>query len=121
MPAGVLAPVVTSSVLDEPEATLDGVNVALAPVGRPVADSATVWPLPIVVAVLMVLLADSVGSAAPLAGVALMVKPSVGGARQFGSVKELTRVDQLKLPDALRYSVENQNVQSSVGSMFIVA
>ena len=40
-----LAPVVMSSVLDEPDAMLDGVNVALAPVGRPVAESATVSPV----------------------------------------------------------------------------
>ena len=42
VPAGVLAPVVMSSVLDAPEATLDGVNVADAPVGSPVAERATV-------------------------------------------------------------------------------
>jgi hypothetical protein len=35
---------------------------------------------------------------------------------QLGSVKELMRVLQLKLPDAFRYSVVYQKVQSSTGS-----
>ena len=74
-----------------------------------------------VVTVPMEVVAVWVGRTAPLVGEALMVNPSVAGVRQLGSVNELIRVDQLKLPEDLRYSVENQKVQSSDGSMFIVA
>ena len=41
----------------DPEFTLDGVKVAVAPAGRPVAERATDWAAPLVTAVPMVLVA----------------------------------------------------------------
>jgi hypothetical protein len=49
-----------------------------------------------------------------LDGVALSEK---SGAPQLGSLNAAMRVDQLKEPDAFRYSFVYQNVQSSTGSI----
>jgi hypothetical protein len=79
VPAGVADEVV--SVIRElpPEVTEDGENPTVVPVGRPVAVSPTVWAVPEMVAVLMVLVADDPATAVPEVGVAAMEKSPGGG------------------------------------------
>jgi len=121
VPAGVALVVATVIVVEDPVAIDVEPKVAEAPVGRPDAERLIVCPDPRVVAVFSVVWTEPPGVVLPDEGEGAIVKASVGGARQPGSEKEVTLVDQLNEPDVLRYSVENQNVQSSAGSVFIVA
>jgi nucleoid-associated protein YgaU len=70
-----------------PEVTDDGENPTVVPVGRPEAVNPTVWGLPEMVAVLMVLVAEEPATAEPEAGEAPMEKSPGGG----GGVPALNR------------------------------
>ena len=64
----------------DPEFTLDGVKVAVAPAGRPVAERATDWGTPLVRVVLMVLVAAEPAVTLAEEGVADREKSLVPGA-----------------------------------------
>jgi hypothetical protein len=74
VPPGVLAPGVSVSVELAPAVTLVGLNVAVAPAGSPVTDSATLCAAPAVIAVEIVLVALPPAEAETAAGLALIEK-----------------------------------------------
>ena len=79
MPATVV-PLVVIVMLDEPpEVTDAGLNDALAPVGKPLAERLTVWALPDVVAVLTVALTEPPAAVDPEVGETEMEKSLAGG------------------------------------------
>jgi len=120
VPPGVVVLVAMLNVALPPLEIDAGVNVAVAPAGSPLADNVTACEAPLVIAVEMVTSgAVFLCSTVTDAGDALMEKSSAGGGcalTQFGSVKDPTRVRQLKVPFAGSYSLVNQKVQSSTGS-----
>ena len=67
MPGAVAAVVLMVSVDEAPEVTLDGLNVAVAPLGSPLALRLTVWAVPLVVVVLNVAVTEPPGGG-PAAG-----------------------------------------------------
>jgi hypothetical protein len=113
VPVGVLEPVVTVRVELPPAVTDVGLKLALAPDGRPETERLTLWALPDVTAVLMVVLAEPPWVAEMLPGLAAMEKSFVP---QFANLKEAMRVFQLKAPFEGMYSFVYQKVQSSIGS-----
>ena len=120
VPPGVLVAVVTDMADEPPLVTEVGLNVAPAPWGRPEALRATVWAVPIVVAVDTVYEVPVPWFTDWLAGEPEMEKSLVGGGvPQLGNLKVAMRVFQLKVPLAGMYSVANQNVQPSTGSTAI--
>ena len=68
VPAGVLVDVVMVRVDDPPEVTVDGLNEALAPAGRPPAERLTDWAEPLVVVVATVALTEPPGAVEPEVG-----------------------------------------------------
>src|SRR3954471_6207685 len=100
-----------------PALTEAGLNVAVAPLGRPLMLSVTLCAAPLVMAVAMVEVPVAFWLSVSVPGLALMEKSFAGGVEpQPGNLKEPMRVLQLNAPSALRYSVVYQKVQSSVGS-----
>ena len=112
------AVVVIVIVDEEPDVTDVGLNDAVAPAGRPLAVNDTDCALPAVVAVETVVEVEPPAVTAPDVGFSDTEK-SLAGATHPGRVNDAARVFQLKVPLAPRYSDENQNVQSSLGSMLI--
>ena len=74
VPDGVLDPVVMVSVDEQPEVIEAGLNDAVAPAGRPLADSVTVWAEPLVTAVETVVETDDPGFTEPAEGEAPIEK-----------------------------------------------
>lgn len=101
---------------EPPEVTEVGLKLALAPAGRPEILKVTVWAVPEVVAVLMVLVPLFPWVKLTLEGLALIEKSLEAAVPQPGNLKEAIRVLQLKAPVLLRYSLVYQKVQSSTGS-----
>jgi hypothetical protein len=89
VPAGVVDEAVRVMTELAPEVTVDGEKPTVVPVGRPVAVNPTVWGLPDVVVVLMVLVAGVPTTAEPEAGDAAMEKSPGGG----GGVPALNRAN----------------------------
>jgi hypothetical protein len=119
LPVGVPLVVVTV-IVEEPEVVIvGGLKAAFAPAGSPLALRVTVPVNPLTaptVTAYVVLLpwtTDWEG------GVAESVK-SGAVETQDGKLKDASRVFQLKLPVAGRYSLAYQNVQSSAGSTLIL-
>ena len=112
------AVVATVMVEDPPVVTEVGLNDAVAPAGRPAAENVSGSVPPETTAVESVVLAEEPATTEAEAGVAA-TDATFSGAVQPGSVNDPMRVFQLKEPLAPRYSCENQNVQSSVGSTLI--
>src|ERR1700694_1095054 len=103
-----------------PAATDAGLTETVGPAGETDAGRLTGPGVPTCV-VLIVLVAVAPVSSETLVGFAEMVKSAGGGAPpQLGSLNEVMRVLQLKLPDDLIYSFVYQNVQSSTGSIPIM-
>jgi hypothetical protein len=107
--------------VDEPPAVTDvGLNVALAPLGRPLADNDTVWAEPEVTAVETVVDVPEPAVTVPDVGLTEIEKSFVGGVEvQLGSVNEFRCVRQLNVPFEGMYSCAYQNVQPSTGSTTI--
>jgi hypothetical protein len=99
-----------------PEVTEVGLKEAVAPDGRPLAESATDCAEPPVRVVLTVEVPLWLGVTLTLAGLALMEKSFVVVEPHPGNVKDAMRVLQLNEPLLFRYSLVNQKVQSSTGS-----
>ena len=99
-----------------PEVTDAGLNEAVAPAGRPLAENVTVCAVPEVVVVEIVDVVDPPAVVLPEVGLSDMEK-SLTEVVQPGSWKEASLVFQLKLPLAGMYWFVYQNVQSSAGSM----
>src|SRR5215468_2106996 len=118
VPAPVPAATVRVRVELPPAATLVGLNEPVTPVGSPDTDRLTVWAAPAVTAVLTVYVVVEPAATVCDAGLTEMLK-SLVCAPQLGNLNVPTRVRQLNEPFAPMYSDVNQNVQSSVGSMFI--
>jgi hypothetical protein len=116
---GVAAEVVTVIREVPPAVTAGGLNVALAPDGRPLADSVTVSAEPSTTEVPTVVLAEPPAAVEAEGGLTDMVKSLPPLLAQPGSWKEAMRVCQLKLPVVARYSLAYQNVQPSAGSTTI--
>src|SRR5947207_2397398 len=93
-----------------------GLKLAVAPDGRPLAESVTVCEFPLVTVVEIVDVALPPCVTVRVDGFALMEKSLAGGAPQLGNLNEAIRVCQLNEPFAGMYSVVYQNVQSSLGS-----
>lgn len=117
VPAGVLAPAVSVSVELLPLVTDAGLNDAVAPAGKPLAERVIVCALPVVNVVEMVLVPDPPGATEMLVGLADIEKSFVEP--QPGNLKEAIRVLQLNAPFAGMYSVVYQKVHSSDGSTVI--
>jgi hypothetical protein len=87
----------------DPALTLDGVKVATAPVGRPLAERATDWATPLVTAVEMVLMADEPAVTVAEVGESEMEKSLVGGGTEAPALKVAMPDDQYmddpKLPE----------------------
>ena len=66
------------SVDEAPEVTLDGLNVAVAPLGSPLALRLTVWAVPLVVVVLTVAVTEPPGAVEPAVGVTATEKSLTG-------------------------------------------
>ena len=117
VPVGVKVASVVTVRVEEPEVLTEaGLNVAVAPAGRPLALKVTVplnEPTAATVAVYVVLFPCVTACDA---GVAVSVKSGVTGTQEE-NLNEASRVFQLKLPVAGRYSLACQKVQSSEGSM----
>jgi hypothetical protein len=99
-----------------PEVIGFGEKLALAPDGRPLADSDTLWADPLVTVVEMVLVPLPPWATVMLLGLALIEKSLVAVPPQLGNLNDAIRVRQLNDPLAGMYSVVYQNVQSSAGS-----
>jgi hypothetical protein len=112
------APAVSVSVELLPVVIDAGLNAAVAPAGKPLAERVTVCELPVVNAVEMVLVPDPPGTTEILVGLAEIEKSFVVEL-QPGNLKEPIRVLQLNAPFAGMYSVVYQKVQSSEGSTVI--
>ena len=108
------APAVSVSVELLPVVTEVGLNDAVAPAGRPLAERVTDCELPVVNAVEMVLVPDPPGATEMLVGLAEIEKSFV--VPQPGNLKEPIRVLQLNAPFEGMYSVVYQKVHSSAGS-----
>src|SRR5438128_1705501 len=91
-----------------------GSNEAVAPEGRPLASSVTVWGFPWVTTVEMVDCALSPALTVRLLGLALMEKSSA--TPHESNLNAPMRVCQLNDPLLGMYSLMYQNVQSSDGS-----
>lgn len=78
VPAGVLAEVLMVSVEEPPEVTVAGLNEAVAPDGRPLAERLTDWADPLVVAVDTVAVAEPPGATDPEVGETETEKSLVG-------------------------------------------
>src|SRR5258708_4811857 len=106
--------------VEPPPAVTDvGLNEAVAPAGAPLTLRLTDSAAPLTTAVLMV-----TGPLAPwtndrLVGFALIEKSFPVVVPHPGNLNDAMRVLQLKVPFAGMYSVANQNVQSSAGSIDI--
>jgi hypothetical protein len=116
VPGAVAAPTVNVSVELPPAVTGVGLNVAVVPLGTPLAVSDTVWADPLVTAVEIVVLTLAPCCALTLAGLAVIEKSLGGAAGQPGSLNVPMRVRQLNVPFTGMYSFVYQNVQSSAGS-----
>jgi hypothetical protein len=103
-----------------PLVTEAGLNDAVVPAGRPVADSVTLSAEPETSDVVIVDVAELPCVAEIAVGLAEMEKSLVIGPPQPGNLNDAMRVDQLNEPLALRYSLENQNVQLSSGSTLML-
>jgi hypothetical protein len=106
-----------------PAVTLVGLKLADAPAGTPLADRLIVSADPLVTAVEMVDVPLCPDVTVTLDGLALMEKSFVGvgvGLVQEGNLNEPMRVCQGAPPVVGMYSVVNQKVQSSEGSMVIM-
>ena len=104
-----------------PAVTEVGLNEAVAPEGRPLAESATLCALPLVTAVEIVEVPEAPWLTVTVVGLALMEKSLVVvPPPQPANLKEPMRVCQLNSPMAERYSVVYQKVQSSLGSTLII-
>ena len=79
VPGVVAAPAASVSVDDPPAVTLVGVNVAVAPAGRPLADKATVSAVPDVTAVETVVVPELPCTAVTVPGDALIEKSFADG------------------------------------------
>jgi hypothetical protein len=107
-------------IVDEPPAvTDDGLKLAVAPVGSPVALSATDCAEPLVTAVEIVEVPLEPWPTLTLEGFALIEK-SDGPVVQLANLNDPMRVCQLKLPLLVRYWSVYQNVQSSLGSTLML-
>ena len=93
-----------------------GEKEAETPAGRPEAVRATAELKPFVLVTVTVLLPAWPGFSVSEAGEADTEKSGVATPPQPGNLKEATRLLQLNVPVVFRYSVVNQNVQSSTGS-----
>ena len=97
--------VVTVIVELPPEVTVDGVNDATEPEGRPVALRATDWAAPLVTAVLMVVEAAEPAVVLPEVGEAEMEKSLGGGGPELPALNRAIPSDQYmvapKLPAKL--------------------
>src|SRR5436190_1517432 len=107
------------SVDDPPAVTEVGLNVAVAPVGRPDADSDTDSAVPEVTAVLTVAVVPLPAVTVPEFGLTEMEKSLPTTPVQPGRVNELRWVFQLKVPLDGMYSWAYQKVQPSAGSTTI--
>src|SRR4249920_1245085 len=79
VPTGVAPVVVIVNVEDWPELMVDGLNDAVAPLGRPEALSATLWALPLVTAVEIVDVPSCPAVTVTVDGAALIEKSSGAG------------------------------------------
>ena len=119
VPAGVLGPAVSVSTEELPAATDAGLNDAVAPAGRPLAESATACGAPPVTDVEIVEVPADPAGTVTADGLAESEK-SDGLVEQPGNLNEAIRVCQLNSPVVARYSVVYQKVQSSLGSTDII-
>ncbi len=99
--------------------TEDGANDAVTPAGRPLAERLTADEKPAMLVTVTVLVPLPPCAIVSDEGLAPTEKSGVAVPPQLANLKEPTRVDQLKVPFALTYSVVYQNVQSSEGSTVI--
>src|SRR5262249_56118454 len=95
-----------------------GLNGPVAPAGRPDTDRSMVCAAPEITAVLIVYVVLAPAATVCDVGFGVMLKSLVTWP-QLPNLNVPTRVRQLKDPFAAMYSCVYQNVQSSVGSMFI--
>src|SRR5438094_10481235 len=102
-----------------PAVTLDGLKLAVAPEGSPLAESDTVCADPLVTAVEIVVVPDWPCVTVMLEGEALIEKSLPPPPPQVGNLNDAIRVCQLKEPLAGSYWLTYQNVQSSAGSTVI--
>ncbi len=119
VPGTVVPPTLTVIVDELPEVTEAGLKLTVVPAGCPVAVSATDCAAPVVTAVEIVDVALPACAALTAAGLAVIEK-SDGTVVQFANLNDPTRVCQLNVPFAARYSLVNQYVQSSAGSMLML-
>src|SRR5215813_8879019 len=106
---------VNVSVEDPPLVLIDdGLNDAVTPLGRPLAESVAVSALPEVSVVLTVVVVEPPWAIEPEVGLSLTEK-SLPAVRQLGRTKWPMRVCQLKLPAEARYWSVYQKVQLSDG------
>jgi hypothetical protein len=97
-----------------------GLKLHVAPLGSPEQDRETALAKPFVELTVHVLVPLAPCWTLRLEGLHETLKSGGGGVPpQLGNLWLETRVDQLKLPVAFRYSVVNQKVQSSTGSTVI--
>ena len=104
-----------------PAVTEVGLNEAVAPAGTPLMLRATDSAVPLTTAVLIVTGPLFPCANVRLVGLAPIEKSFPAVTPHVGNLKDAIRVLQLKVPFAGMYSVANQNVQSSAGSMDIDA
>ena len=102
-----------------PEVTGFVLNEADAPAGTPPTLRVTDSAAPLTTAVLIVTFPLAPWPNDRLVGVALIEKSLPTAVPHPGSLKDAMRVLQLNVPFAGMYSVANQKVQSSTGSMDI--
>ncbi len=124
VPAGVLDAVEMVSV-ELPAPVIDvGLKLAVAPLGKPLAESETVCAEPLVTAVVMIDVPEAPCCSESDVGLALMEKSFAGGGGgvppQPGNLNAPMRECQLNSPVPARYSVVYQKVQSSTGSTPII-
>jgi len=81
-----------------PELTLEGVKVATAPLGRPVAERATDWATPLVTAVEMVLVAADPDTTLAEVGESEMEKSLAGGGAVTVRANEVEWVAEAPVP-----------------------
>ena len=94
-------------------------NEAVAPAGTPLTLRVTDSAAPLTTAVLIVTFPPAPWPNDRLLGVAVMEKSLPTAVPHAGNVKDAMRVLQLNVPFAGMYSVANQKVQSSTGSIDI--
>src|SRR5215510_1278221 len=102
-----------------PAVTLAGLKLPVTPDGSPVTVRLTVCAAPAVTAVVTVYEMLEPALTDCDAGLTEMLKSLAGVPPQLGNLNEPMRVRQLNDPLAPMYSCVYQNVQSSLGSMFI--